>query len=58
MITDRAPATNRLDSGRYHSPADTPDSVDPASLVSVCRLVVATARLASGKVSSLIGDKR
>ena len=26
----------------YHSPADTADRVDPATLVAVCRLVVAT----------------
>jgi aminopeptidase YwaD len=44
--------------GGYHSPADTPDRVDPATLVAVCRLVVATAWLARGRVSSLIGDRR
>jgi hypothetical protein len=44
--------------GGYHSPADTPDRVDPVTLAAVCRLVVATAWLASGKLSSLIGDRR
>jgi hypothetical protein len=45
--------------GGYHSPADTPDRVDTATLVAVCRLVVATVRLAaapSRTISSLIGD--
>jgi hypothetical protein len=45
--------------GGYHSPADTPDRVQVATLVAVCRLVVATGWLAatSGtKLSSLIGD--
>jgi Zn-dependent M28 family amino/carboxypeptidase len=45
--------------GGYHSPADTPDRVDPQTLVAVCRLVVATAWLAATdatKLPSLIGD--
>jgi len=45
--------------GGYHSPADTPDRVDPATLVAVCRLVVATAWLAAtipATLPSLIGD--
>lgn len=45
--------------GGYHSPADTPDRVDPATLVAVARLVVACVWLAattSPKLSSLIGD--
>jgi len=45
----------------YHSPADTADRVDPATLTAVARLVVATVWLvaASGvTLSSLIGDKR
>lgn len=45
--------------GGYHSPADSPDRVDPATLVAVCRFVVASAWLAgasSTKLSSLIGD--
>jgi len=33
--------------GAYHSPADTPDRVDTATLVAVCRLVVATVWLAA-----------
>jgi len=45
----------------YHSPADTPDRVDPDTLVAVARLVVATVLLAGGRdasLSSLIGDRR
>jgi hypothetical protein len=45
--------------GGYHSPADTPDRVDSATLVAVCRFVVAIAWLAattSPRLSSLIGD--
>jgi aminopeptidase YwaD len=45
--------------GGYHSPADTPDRVEAATLVAICRLVVATAWLSattSPKLSSLIGD--
>jgi hypothetical protein len=45
--------------GGYHSAADTPDRVDPATMAAVCRLVVACAWLAattSPKLSSLIGD--
>ena len=47
--------------GGYHSPADTPDRVDPATLAAVCRLVVATVWAAAHtptKLSSLIGDRR
>jgi len=47
--------------GGYHSPADTPDKVDPATLAAIARLVVATAHLAatmSARLSSPIGDKR
>jgi hypothetical protein len=47
--------------GGYHSPADTPDRVDPSTLAAVCRLVVATGWLAATTpttVSSLIGDTR
>jgi hypothetical protein len=44
--------------GGYHSPADTPDRVDSGTLAAVCRLVVATTWLASGRLSSLIGDRR
>ncbi|MFC3500010.1 M28 family metallopeptidase [Micromonospora krabiensis] len=47
--------------GGYHSPADTPDKVDPATLVAIARLVVATAHLAGvapASLSSSIGDKR
>ncbi|MFI5891097.1 M28 family metallopeptidase [Actinoplanes sp. NPDC051513] len=43
----------------YHSPADMPDRVDPATLATVCRFVVASAWLAatvSPRISSLIGD--
>ncbi|MEV4536525.1 M28 family peptidase [Asanoa sp. NPDC049518] len=43
----------------YHSPADTAERVDPATMVAICRLVVATGWLASmsrTKLSSLIGD--
>ena len=45
--------------GGYHSPADTPDRVEAATLAAVCRLVVATVWLAATtptKLSSLIGD--
>ncbi|BEL06234.1 M28 family peptidase [Actinoplanes sichuanensis] len=45
--------------GGYHSPADTPERVDPATLVAVCRLVVATVWLTATStptLSSLIGD--
>jgi hypothetical protein len=42
--------------GGYHSPADTPDRVEPATLAAVCRLVVATAWLAGARLPSLIGD--
>ena len=38
--------------------ADIPDRVDPATLVAICRLVLAAAWLASDKLSSLIGDRR
>jgi aminopeptidase YwaD len=47
--------------GGYHSPANTPDRVDSATLAAVCRLVVATVWLAAAtptKLPSLIGDKR
>lgn len=47
--------------GGYHSPADTPDKVDPATLGAIARLVVATAHLtgtAPATISSPIGDKR
>jgi Iap family predicted aminopeptidase len=43
----------------YHSPADTVDRVDPATLVAVVRLVVATAWLVATEpatLSSVIGD--
>ncbi|MGS2618262.1 M28 family metallopeptidase [Micromonospora sp. LZ34] len=43
----------------YHSPADTADRVDPATLTALARLVVATVRLAassSARLSSSIGD--
>ncbi|MFI6263209.1 M28 family metallopeptidase [Micromonospora sp. NPDC051006] len=43
----------------YHSPADTPDGVDPGTLAAVARLVVATAWLAASApvtLSSSIGD--
>ncbi|SDY80028.1 Peptidase family M28 [Asanoa ishikariensis] len=45
----------------YHSPADTADRVEPATMVAICRLVVATGWLAGAdatKLSSLIGDRR
>ncbi|MEV0714296.1 M28 family peptidase [Asanoa sp. NPDC050611] len=45
----------------YHSPADTADRVDAATMTAICRLVVATVWLANSspaKLSSLIGDKR
>jgi hypothetical protein len=45
----------------YHSPADTADRVERATLTAVARLVVATGWLAAGvpdNLSSLIGDKR
>ncbi|GLW29277.1 M28 family metallopeptidase [Actinoplanes regularis] len=45
--------------GGYHSPADTPERVDPATLAAVCRLVVATVWLtatSTSTLSSLIGD--
>jgi Zn-dependent M28 family amino/carboxypeptidase len=45
----------------YHSPADTPDRVDPGTLVAIARLVVATVLIAGGRddtLSSLIGDRR
>ncbi|SCL35058.1 Peptidase family M28 [Micromonospora rhizosphaerae] len=47
--------------GGYHSPADTPDKVDPATLAALARLVVATAHLtgaAPARLSSPIGDRR
>ncbi|PWU46026.1 aminopeptidase [Micromonospora globispora] len=47
--------------GGYHSPADTPDRVDPDTLTAMARLVVATARLAAPVPATLrspIGDKR
>ncbi|MFI7284339.1 M28 family metallopeptidase [Micromonospora chersina] len=47
--------------GGHHSPADTPDKVDPATLVAITRLVVATAHLAGSAPATLpssIGDKR
>ncbi|MFI7426770.1 M28 family metallopeptidase [Micromonospora sp. NPDC049836] len=47
--------------GGYHSPADTPDKVDPATLAAIARLVVATAHLAAtapATLSSPIGDQR
>nr|WP_296069139.1 M28 family metallopeptidase [uncultured Actinoplanes sp.] len=44
--------------GGYHSPADTADRVDPATLAAVCRLVVATTWLATTTLSSLIDDRR
>ncbi|GGR64501.1 hypothetical protein GCM10010169_04380 [Micromonospora fulviviridis] len=45
----------------YHSPADTPDRVDPDTLRAIGRLVVATACLAPPAPATLrssIGDKR
>jgi hypothetical protein len=45
----------------YHSPADTPDRVDTATMTALARLVVATGWLAArtpAKVSSSIGDRR
>jgi len=45
----------------YHSPADTPDRVDIATMIALARLVVATGRLAAtaqATVSSSIGDRR
>jgi hypothetical protein len=45
----------------YHSPADTADRVERATLTAVARLVVATGWLAAGvpdNLSSLIGDRR
>ncbi|WP_406079254.1 M28 family metallopeptidase [Micromonospora sp. NBC_00858] len=45
----------------YHSPADTPDRVDPHTLTAIARLVVATVSLAApapATLSSPIGDKR
>ncbi|GIE36660.1 hypothetical protein Ait01nite_097050 [Actinoplanes italicus] len=45
----------------YHSPADTPDRVENATLTTVCRLIVATAWLAAATPAtllSLIGDER
>ena len=45
----------------YHSPADTADRVEQATLTAVARLVVATGWLAAGvpdSLSSLIGDRR
>ena len=45
----------------YHSPADTPERVDPGALIAIARLVVATVLIAAGQhanLSSLIGDKR
>jgi aminopeptidase YwaD len=45
----------------YHSPADTADRVERATLTAVARLVVATGWLAAGvpdSLSSLIGDRR
>ncbi|WP_233601070.1 MULTISPECIES: M28 family metallopeptidase [Micromonospora] len=47
--------------GGYHSPADTPDKVDPGTLALIARLVVATVHLAAAApatLSSSIGDKR
>ncbi|MFJ8579339.1 M28 family metallopeptidase [Micromonospora sp. NPDC093277] len=47
--------------GGYHSPADTPDKVDSATLAAIAGLVVATAHLAAATpatLSSSIGDKR
>lgn len=47
--------------GGYHSPADTPDRVDPGTLAAVARLVVATVHLATSApatLSSSIGDTR
>ncbi|MGC4795791.1 M28 family metallopeptidase [Micromonospora saelicesensis] len=45
----------------YHSPADTPDRVDPHTLKAIVRLVVATVGLAAAApatLSSSIGDER
>jgi hypothetical protein len=45
----------------YHSPADTPDRVAPATLHAVARLVVATVWFIAGsaaKISSLVDDGR
>ncbi len=45
----------------YHSPADTPDRVEPATMAALVRLVVATVWLAAAngaRLSSLIGDRR
>jgi peptidase M28-like protein len=39
--------------GGYHSPADTPDRVDPHTLTAVCRLVVATAWLAAADTTTV-----
>ncbi|MEU8265116.1 M28 family peptidase [Micromonospora sp. NPDC048999] len=47
--------------GGYHSPADTPDKVDSATLAAIAGLVVATVHLAAttpATLSSSIGDKR
>lgn len=47
--------------GGYHSPADTPDRVDPHTLAAVARLVVAAVSLAASAPATLpspIGDKR
>ncbi|MFG3702260.1 M28 family metallopeptidase [Micromonospora sp. NPDC047620] len=47
--------------GGYHSPADTPDRVDAATLTAIARLVVTTAHLAGAapvRPSSPAGDKR
>jgi aminopeptidase YwaD len=45
----------------YHSPADTPDRVEPATIAAIARLVVATVWFAAAnraRLSSLIGDRR
>ncbi|MEQ4306155.1 hypothetical protein ABNF97_33030 [Plantactinospora sp. B6F1] len=45
----------------YHSPADTADRVEPATLAAITQLVVATAWLASTTPTTLrssIGDER
>ncbi|MEV5630947.1 M28 family metallopeptidase [Micromonospora tulbaghiae] len=47
--------------GGYHSPADTPDKVDPATPGAIARLVVTTAHLAAATSATLpspIGDRR
>ncbi|WP_218106075.1 M28 family metallopeptidase [Micromonospora citrea] len=47
--------------GGYHSPADSPDKVDPATLAAIARLVVATVHLAATAPAAQpepVGDQR